>query len=140
MRLWAAAVLMVVGAIFMLLGALGVARLPDLFTRMQAATKTGTMGASCILLGTALAFGTVQASTRAGLVIAFLFLTAPVAAHLLARAGYLVGVPLFRTQPDELRECFGRGEQVPGGTSRAGAAPVPQSTEPPPGASSASSS
>lgn len=114
------AVLMVVGALFMMLAGLGVARLPDLFSRMQAATKSGTVGAGCILLGTAVHFWDWEVASRAVTVIVFLLLTAPVAAHLLARAGYAMGVPLYQTRIDELRERFGRGEDVPGGTSAIG--------------------
>jgi multicomponent Na+:H+ antiporter subunit G len=114
---WFAVAWMIAGAAFMAIAALGIVRMPDLFTRMQAATKTGTAGAGCILLGTALFFGELQVATNAGVVIAFLFLTAPVAAHMLARAGYLVGTPLApETHPDELKEKFGRGTSVPGGT------------------------
>jgi multicomponent Na+:H+ antiporter subunit G len=114
---WFAVAWMVAGAAFMAIAALGIVKMPDLFTRMQAATKTGTSGAGCILVGTALFFAEAQVATKAGLVIAFLFLTAPVAAHMLARAGYLTGIPLApETQPDELKGRFGRGTSVPGGT------------------------
>ncbi len=124
---WFAVAWMIAGAAFMAIAALGVVRMPDLFTRMQAATKTGTAGAGCILLGTALFFGELQVATNTGVVIAFLFLTAPVAAHMLARAGYLVGTPLApETHPDELKEKFGRGTAVSGGT------PSPEGEQPPP--------
>ncbi len=114
---WFAVVWMVMGAAFMAIAALGIVRMPDLFTRMQAATKTGTAGAGCILLGTALFFAEAQVATQAGVVIVFLFLTAPVAAHMLARAGYLAGIPLApETRPDELKGRFGHGTSVPGGT------------------------
>jgi multicomponent Na+:H+ antiporter subunit G len=123
---WFAVVWMIFGAAFMAIAALGIVRMPDLFTRMQAATKTGTAGAGCILFGTALFFGELQVATNAGVVIAFLFLTAPVAAHMLARAGYLVGTPLApETHPDELKEKFGRGTTVQGGT------PSPEGDQPP---------
>lgn len=121
---WFAVGWMVAGAAFMAIAALGIVRMPDLFTRMQAATKTGTAGAGCLLLGTALFFAEAEVATKAGLVIAFLFLTAPVAAHMLARAGYLTGVPLApRTHTDELKGRFGRGTSVPGGTPSARGAP-----------------
>jgi multicomponent Na+:H+ antiporter subunit G len=103
---WLGVLWMVVGAVFVVIAALGVARMPDLFTRMQASTKTGTAGAGAILLGTALFFSDAQATTRSLLVMAFLLLTAPIAAHLLARAGYLTGVPLLpSTSPDQLSEA-----------------------------------
>lgn len=127
MMQWFAVAWMIAGAAFMTIAALGIARMPDLFTRMQAATKTGTAGAGSLLLGTALFFGELQVVTSAGVVIVFLFLTAPVAAHMLARAGYLSGTSLAPgTHPDELKDKFGRGESVPGGT------PPPEGEHPPP--------
>lgn len=118
---WLAAVTMLIGAFFMAVAAIGIVRMPDLFTRMQAAAKTGTAGAGCILVGTAIAFGEVQVAANAAIVILFLFLTTPVAGHMLARAAYMTRVPLVRdTVPDELRDKFGRGTSVPGGTPEAG--------------------
>jgi multicomponent Na+:H+ antiporter subunit G len=79
--------------------------MPDFFSRMQAAAKAATLGASCILLGLAVHFGELEVTSRALLVICFLFLTAPVAAHRLARAAYFTGVALWRgTARDELAE------------------------------------
>jgi multicomponent Na+:H+ antiporter subunit G len=101
-----AAFLILVGGAFMLLAGIGVLRMPDLFTRMQAATKGATLGAGCLLLAVAVHFRNPDVGARAILVIAFIFLTAPVAAHLIARAAYAVGVPLWdRTLLDQLREA-----------------------------------
>jgi len=98
------AVLLVVGSLFMLLAGLGVLRLPDLFMRLQAATKASTLGVSCLLLGAAVHFQELGVTTRALLIIGFFFLTAPVGAHMIARAGYAMGVPLWEgTLTDELR-------------------------------------
>ncbi len=98
-------VLLVVGGLFMVLAGLGVLRLPDLFMRLQAATKGSTLGVGCILLGMAVHFQELGVTTRAVLVIAFFVLTAPVAAHMIARAAYAVGTPLWEgTLTDELRE------------------------------------
>lgn len=100
------AALLVVGGLFMLLAGLGVLRLPDLFMRLQAATKASTLGAGCLLLGVAVHFQDLGVATRAILVIGFFFLTAPVGAHMIARAGYAVGVPLWEgTVTDELRDA-----------------------------------
>lgn len=99
------AALLVVGAFFMLLAGLGVLRLPDLFMRLQAATKASTLGVGCMLLGVAIHFQDLAVTARAVLVVAFFFLTAPVGAHVIARAAYAVGVPLWKgTIVDELRE------------------------------------
>jgi multicomponent Na+:H+ antiporter subunit G len=112
---------MSIGAIFMAIAAIGIVRMPDLFTRMQAASKTGTAGAGCILFGTVLFFGEFQVAVNAAIVFVFLLLTAPLAAHMLARAAYRSRVPLMDgTVPDELRDTFGRGTSVPGGTPGGG--------------------
>lgn len=98
------ALLLLIGGAFMLLAGIGVVRMPDLFMRMQAATKAATLGAGCMLLAVAIHFDDLAVSTRALLVTAFIFLTAPVAAHVIARAAYSVGVPLWDgTLCDELR-------------------------------------
>lgn len=80
------------GALLMLLAALGLTRLPDLLTRMHVLSKAGTVGASAFMLAVALAIPQVAVLTRAIAVVAFLVLTAPIAAHLLARAAYFMGV------------------------------------------------
>ncbi len=101
------AALLVVGGVLMFLGAVGVVRLPDLFMRMQAATKASALGAGLMVLAVAIFFGDLGTVMRAGLVIAFLFLTAPVSAHLIGRAAYFVGVPLWEgTVIDELRDRY----------------------------------
>jgi multicomponent Na+:H+ antiporter subunit G len=108
-------ILLVVGGAFMLLAGIGVVRMPDLFMRMQAATKAATLGAGCMLLAVAVHFGELAITTRALMVIAFVFLTAPVAAHVIARAAYSVGVPLWDgTQCDELRDAQKAGESKDG--------------------------
>jgi len=98
------AILLVIGASFLLLAAVGEVRMPDLFTRMQPATKGATLGITCMLLADAVYFGQIGVTTRALATIAFFFLTAPVTAHLIGRASYFVGVPLWNgTVIDELR-------------------------------------
>lgn len=96
--------LMLAGAGFSFIAALGIFRMPDLFTRMQAAAKTGTLGVGLVLMALAFHFADVGVATRAGLVILFLFLTAPIAAHLIARAGYISGATLWHHSVcDELK-------------------------------------
>lgn len=98
------AVFMVAGAAFILLAALGIYRMPDLFTRMQAATKAATLGLGCLVFALAVHFGDADVSARALLIMVFGFLTVPVAAHMVGRAAYFVGVPLWeRTAVDELK-------------------------------------
>ena len=101
---WILTALMITGAAFLLLASIGIIRMPDLYSRIQAATKAATLGVGCIILAMAIHFVDLGITVRALLVIAFLFLTQPVAAHVIGRAAYFVGVPLWEnTIMDELR-------------------------------------
>ena len=102
-------VLMVVGAVLTLLAALGMVRMPDVYSRMQSATKASTLGVGCTMLAVAVDFADLAITTRAVLIVAFVFLTAPISAHMIGRAAYYVGVPLWEgTKLDELRDHNGR--------------------------------
>lgn len=117
MREVTAHILLLLGAIFMLLAALGVYRMPDLFSRMQTSTKAATLGSGAILFGVAIRFGDVATTARAMLLILFIFLTAPVAAHVIARAAYATGVKLWpKTLVDELQQA--RQGAIPGHENR----------------------
>ncbi|MGI9321665.1 MAG: Na+/H+ antiporter subunit G [Thiogranum sp.] len=84
---WLTAALLILGAGFALLGSIGLARLPDIFTRLHGPTKATTLGIGGILLGSILFFSLRQGlSLHEVLVSVFLFMTAPVSAHLIARA------------------------------------------------------
>ncbi|NPD16080.1 monovalent cation/H(+) antiporter subunit G [Xinfangfangia sp. D13-10-4-6] len=71
---------------FALIAALGVLRFPDVLTRMHASSKVGSFAGALALLAAAVDIGTLSAATRAGFAILFIFLTAPIGAHLLGRA------------------------------------------------------
>jgi multicomponent Na+:H+ antiporter subunit G len=86
-----AGVSLLVGAAFALVGALGVIRFPDVYTRMHAASKAGTLGSGFCLIAVALAGNSVDVTTRAIAAVLFFVLTAPISAHLLARAGLIAG-------------------------------------------------
>lgn len=99
--------LLLAGTAFMLVAALGVLRLPDLLTRLHATTKAATLGVSLIMLGVALHFGQGGVVARALGVVLFVMLTAPVAAHVIGRAGYFVGSRLWSgTVKDELKPNY----------------------------------
>jgi len=94
MREMVSGILFLAGAILGLLAAVGVLRMPDVFTRMQASTKAATLGLGCLLAGLAIQLPEVSVVIRAGSIGAFVMLTTPVAAHVIARAAFLTGVPL----------------------------------------------
>ena len=97
-------VLLLTGATFLLLAAVGVVRMPDLFMRMQSASKASTLGIACVLLALAFHFPGISVNIRVIGTITFFFLTAPITAHLIGRAAYFVGVPVWKgTVIDELR-------------------------------------
>jgi multicomponent Na+:H+ antiporter subunit G len=92
---WISAACWLAGATFALLAAVGVVRMPDLFTRMQAASKASTLGLGCLLIGTAVELGDSASVARAVSIAAFVMLTTPVASHVVARAAHLTKVPLW---------------------------------------------
>ena len=95
--------IIIVGAVFTLVAALGILRFPDLYSRTHAASKAGTLGSGLLLLALAVYAGDLGVATRALAAFVFLLLTAPIAAHLLARAAYFVGhKPWSGTQIDDL--------------------------------------
>ena len=90
-----AALLMTGGTFLMLVAAVGLLRFPDLYTRMHAVTKAGTLGIGLMLISAAVAFWDLSVTARALAALLFVFLTAPVSAHMIGRAGYLGNVALW---------------------------------------------
>lgn len=94
------------GVFFTMVSSLGLIRLPDLYTRVHAAGKAGTLGIVGVLLGVGIYYAGAQNVAivlRMLALIAFFFLTAPVAAHMLDRAAFLTGVkPIEGTRPNDL--------------------------------------
>ncbi len=80
--------LIVTGAVFAFIGSLGLARLKDFYTRLHGPTKATTLGVGCLLIASALYFSLIEQSISLHevLVTLFLFMTAPVSAHMLAKA------------------------------------------------------
>lgn len=98
------AVLIIIGSSFIFISALGLLRMPDIYMRMSATTKAATLGVGFVLAGTALHFMDVGIISRAIITIIFLLLTAPIAAHMIGRAAYFNGVPLWhKTKIDQLK-------------------------------------
>ena len=87
-------VLLSLGGLFCLLAVIGMLRFPDVYSRMQAASKAVTLGATSIVMAAALHFREAESVVRCLLVGVFFFVTIPVASHLIARAAYRSGEPL----------------------------------------------
>lgn len=87
--------LIVIGLAFDFFGCLGLVRLPDVYNRLQAATKCVTLGTASIMLGTFVVLGVTSGGIKALLCGIFLLLTSPTAAHALSRGAYRAGVKLW---------------------------------------------
>ncbi|MGI2329276.1 monovalent cation/H(+) antiporter subunit G [Planococcus sp. YIM B11945] len=100
-----------VGVILSVVAALGLIRLPDVYTRTHAASKSSTMGVLTILCGTFIHFTWIEDHFNSELLIAivFLFITSPVAGHLIGRAAYVSGIKLADvTVRDDLEPVLGK--------------------------------
>ncbi|WP_368914771.1 monovalent cation/H(+) antiporter subunit G [Exiguobacterium acetylicum] len=93
------AVFALLGMGFSLVTALGLIRLPDVYTRAHAASKSATLGVMSILIGVIIYFVTEDGffSSRVVLGILFVLITAPIGGHLIARAAYYSNVPLWKS-------------------------------------------
>lgn len=97
-----AGLMILVGVGFCVVSAVGVVRLPDLYTRMHAATKAGTLGTGLVLGAAVVSAADASAGLRALAIVLFLVATSPVAAHAIARAAYLSGQARPKVLVDEL--------------------------------------
>ncbi|MEQ2527148.1 monovalent cation/H(+) antiporter subunit G [Bacillaceae bacterium CLA-AA-H227] len=100
------AIFILVGAFLSLVAAFGVIRLPDVYTRNHAASKAATLGVMSVLFGAFLYFYLVEGhfNSRLLLGIVFIFMTSPVAGHLISRAAYNTGVKLWdKSVHDDLK-------------------------------------
>ncbi len=100
---------MMLGTFLVLVASVGLVRFPDVFCRMHAAGKAGTMGISLIIVSSVICFAGVDNSilVRGLLAIFFQFLTTPTATHLLARSSYIRNYSLTdRTVVDELQDMI----------------------------------
>ncbi|WP_437728284.1 monovalent cation/H(+) antiporter subunit G [Sorangium sp. So ce861] len=103
----------VAGTFFMFMASLGVLRLPDFYARIHAPTKAATLGLACLLAALALHFQELASVTKAALALFFVGVTAPVGAHILARAAYRSGVRAPGTRVDEYGSSAQRHRDQP---------------------------
>ena len=100
-RFWAIVVLLGFGVFFTLVSTVGVLRLPDIYARAHTASQTDTLGAGFALAAVAVAFGWRHASVYTVLLLFFVFITNPTAAHAIARSAAETGVePLLSDEGD----------------------------------------
>ncbi len=115
--------LVAVGAGLILLAAVGVLRFPDVLTRINAASKATGLGLSLVLLGVAVEVASPRGWTVVGLALLIQLVTTPASSHVLARAAYRSGAPLWEgTRSDDLREHYRRRPR-PDGHPRTDASP-----------------
>lgn len=113
------AVLACTGLFFSLSGAVGIVRMPDLYTRIQCSSKAVTMGALPLLVALVVAEGPISSYTsRAVFVAVLFFIFSPVASHALARAAYKTRVPMWegsvldQPRPGDGKTIAGKGERT----------------------------
>lgn len=87
-------IIIAIGIAFNFLGCLGLIRFPDVYNRLQSATKCVTLGTCSILLGVLLHYGFVEIGVKALITIPLLFFAATVGAHALVRGSYIAGIKL----------------------------------------------
>jgi multicomponent K+:H+ antiporter subunit G len=115
--------LLLIGAAFTLIGSISLARLPDFYTRLHGPTKATTVGVGSLLIASMIYFAAQGEGLqlRDLLVSLFLFMTAPVSAHLLSKAALSQNVPTITARPADARghQLPGRGEPARAGASEA---------------------
>jgi multicomponent Na+:H+ antiporter subunit G len=95
------------GTIFIVLAAIGIMRMPDFYLRLSVTVKATTLGVGMMLVSAAIFFGEVSTTSKSVSIIFFLILTAPVAAHMIGRASYFTGVPMWKKSVlDELKHKY----------------------------------
>ena len=110
---YVAAMLVVIGSIFALTASIGLLRLPDLYTRMHAVSKAGTLGSCVMLIALAVYADDLAVTTRALGGVVFFLLTAPVSAHLLAKAAHASGLALWQhSVVDDYAKADGAAESA----------------------------
>lgn len=103
------------GAFLSIVTAIGLLRLPDIYTRVHAASKSATLGVLFILIGTFLYFYLEDGHFNSRLIlgIAFIFMTSPVAGHLISRAAHNTGVKLWdKSVKDDLEQAKEKATSV----------------------------
>ena len=103
-------ILIAVGVLFNIFGCVGLVRFPDVYNRLQAATKCVTLGTVLLLIGVGLVAGVGPTAAKAIICAVFVLITSPTAAHAIAKGAYASGVRLWEhTVVDKYAEQCGEG-------------------------------
>ncbi|MGJ1205757.1 monovalent cation/H(+) antiporter subunit G [Sphingobacterium lactis] len=104
------AIFSTIGALSILFAAIGVLRMPDFYLRLSVTVKAATLGVGLLLTCAAIMFPEdVSVTTKSIAIIFFLLLTAPIAAHMIAKAAYFTGTPLWKgTVVDRLQGMYNK--------------------------------
>ena len=103
------AILSSIGALSILFASIGILRMPDFYLRLSVTVKASTLGVGLLLICAAIMFPDVSVTTKAIAIIFFLIITAPIAAHMIGRAAYFTGTPLWKdTVIDELAGMYNK--------------------------------
>ncbi len=98
-------IFLVAGALFILIASIGLLRMPDIYIRLHATTKSASLGILLIFAGTALAFGSLALWIKAVISVVFIFITVPIATHVIGRVAHSMGIPQWhKTSKDDLQE------------------------------------
>src|SRR5690606_21707556 len=101
------AILSTIGAVAILIAAIGILRMPDFYLRLSVTVKAATLGSGLLLFSLAIFFPQISVTTKALAIGFFLLLTAPVAAHMIGRAAYVIGTKLWKgTLRDDLEGMY----------------------------------
>ncbi|SFS86329.1 monovalent cation/H(+) antiporter subunit G [Sphingobacterium wenxiniae] len=96
-----------VGALSILFASIGILRMPDFYLRLSVTVKASTLGVGLLLICAAIMFPDVSVTTKVIAIIFFLIITAPIGAHMIGRAAYFIGTPLWKgTVIDELAGMY----------------------------------
>ena len=96
-----------IGVTAILIASVGILRMPDFYLRLSVTVKAATLGIGLLLGAAAIFFGDVSVTTKVIAIIFFLVLTAPVAAHMIGRASYFIGTPMWKGSVlDELKDKY----------------------------------
>ncbi|NGF58150.1 monovalent cation/H(+) antiporter subunit G [Parapedobacter sp. SGR-10] len=103
------AIFSTIGALAIFFASLGILRMPDFYLRLSVTVKAATLGVGLLLLCAAILFPDISVTTKAIAITFFLIITSPIAAHMIGRAAYFTGTPLWKgTIIDELAGMYNK--------------------------------